>query len=110
MMMKQLIHKAKVMFFEPDGVSGTAEQRAFTALDADDLGQPVTGQQMSAEQQRIQFLETQNQQLRADIALLKNSSMGFAHELRELLADVTQLGFSTGVRTSQGVAPQAEIH
>ncbi len=109
-MMKQLIQKAKIMFFEPDEVSGAAGRRSFPPLDAEYPGQPVTSHRTSAEQQRIELLEAQNQQLRADIDLLKNFSIGFAQEMQELLADVSQLGFSTGVRTSQAVAPQAEIH
>ena len=108
--MKQLIQKAKIMFFEPEEVSGAVVRRTFAHLDADCLGQPVIGHRMTAEEQRIQMLEIQNQQLRADIAVLKNFSIGFAHEMQELLADVTQLGFSPGGRTPQAVAPQAEIH
>ncbi|MFZ3140534.1 hypothetical protein [Polaromonas sp.] len=107
--MKQLIQKAKFMLFEPDEVSETAARQGIgQQRPADIPDQPLTGHWMSAEQQRIQLLESQNQQLRADIAVLKNFSIGFAQELRELLTDVTQLGFSTGARTAQAAPTQAE--
>ncbi len=94
---------------ERDLAAGAGNAAEVARLE-DELNRLTTNAWIAAEQQRIQLLETQNQQLRADIALLKNFSIGFAHEMQELLADVTQLGFSTGVRTSQAVAPQAEIH
>ncbi|CAN5252428.1 hypothetical protein BH10PSE16_BH10PSE16_34470 [soil metagenome] len=106
--MKQLIQKAKVMLFEPDEVSETVVWQMLDPFDADALDHSLTGHRMTAEQQRIQLLESQNQQLREDIAVLKNFSIGFAHELRELLTDVTQLGFSTGARTAQAAPPQPE--
>lgn len=72
-MMMQLIQKAKIKFFEPDDVSGPAVRRMVN--------------RMTVEQQRIELLENQIQQLRADIARWKNSSLGFAHEMRALLND-----------------------
>ena len=42
---------------------------------------------MRCRQQRIELLEIQNRQLRADIAQWKNSSIGFARDMRKLLND-----------------------
>ena len=81
MMMKQLIQKAKIRFFVPDEVSGPAVHRLTSPLQGAVLNRP------SAEQQRIQLLENQIQQLRADVARWKNSSRCFAHEMRDLLTD-----------------------
>ena len=81
MMMKQLIQKAKFKFFEPDEVSGPMLRRLAGPLEGAMLSRP------SAEQQRIQHLENQIQQLRADVARWKKSSLCFAHEVRDLLAD-----------------------
>ena len=81
MMMKQLIQKAKIKFFEPDEVSGLAVRRIASPFEGAMLNRP------SAEQQRIQHLENQIQQLRADVARWKNSSLCFAHEMRDLLTD-----------------------
>ena len=87
MMMKQLIQKAKIKFFEPDEVSGPMVRRIASPLDMDFLNRPATLHRLSAEQQRIQLLENQIQQLRADVARWKNSSLCFAHEVRDLLTD-----------------------
>jgi len=87
MMMKQLIQKAKIKFFEPDEVSRPMVRRLASPPEADMLNWPVTFNQLSAEQQRIQVLENQIQQLRADVARWKNSSLCFAHEVRNLLTD-----------------------
>lgn len=81
MLMKQLIQKAKIKFFEPDEVSGPAVRRVVSAPEGAVLNR------LSAEQQRIQHLENQIQQLRADVARWKNSSLCFAHEVRDLLTD-----------------------
>jgi polyhydroxyalkanoate synthesis regulator phasin len=81
MMMKQLIQKAKSKFFEPDEVSGSMVRRIASPLEGAMLNRP------SAEQQRIQHLENQIQQLRADVARWKKSSLCLAHEVRDLLAD-----------------------
>ena len=81
MMMKQLIQKAKIKFFEPDEVSGPAVRRMASPLERAVLNRP------SPEQQRIQHLENQIQQLRADVARWKSSSLCFAHEVRDLLTD-----------------------
>lgn len=87
MMMKQLIQKAKIKFFEPDEVSRSAVRRMASPLEVGILHTPVTLNRLSAEQQRIQHLENQIQQLRADVARWKNSSLCFAHEMRDLLTD-----------------------
>ena len=81
MMMKQLIQKAKIKFFEPDEVSGPMVRCIASPFEGGMLNRP------SAEQQRIQHLENQIQQLRADVARWKNSSLRFAHEVRDLLTD-----------------------
>lgn len=80
-MMKQLIQKAKFKLFEPDEISGPAVRRMASPLGGGMLNRS------SAEQQRIQHLENQIQQLRADVARWKNSSLCFAHEVRDLLTD-----------------------
>lgn len=87
MMMKQLVHKAKTMFFEPDEVSRSMVQRMASPLESDRLDWPVAFTRLSAEQQRIQQLENQVQQLRAEVARWKNSSLCFAYEMRDLLTD-----------------------
>lgn len=87
MMMKRLIQKAKSKFFEPDEVSGPAARRIASLHEVAIFNRPVTLQRLSAEQQRIQLLENQIQQLRADVARWKNSSLRFAHEMRDLLTD-----------------------
>ena len=87
MMLKQLIQKAKIKFFEGDEVSGSAVRRITGPLQPDMSSWPHTLNPLSAEQQRIQLLETQVQQLRADVARWKNSSQCFAREMRDLLTD-----------------------
>lgn len=87
MMMKQLIHKAKIKFFEPDEVSGRQVRRIASPLEVDLLSWPASFNRLSPEQQRIQLLESQIQQLRADVARWKNSSLCFAQEMRNLLTD-----------------------
>ena len=87
MMMKQLIQKAKIRFFEPDEVNGSCVRPMAMPLQPDMSSWPLILDQTSAEQQRIQFLENQIQQLRADVAQWKNSSRCFAHEMRDLLTD-----------------------
>ena len=86
-MIKQMIQKAKIKFFVPEEVAGPV-----THLPAGyPAPTPVTllyaVRPLTAEQQRIELLETQNQQLRAEIVRCRNSSIGFAHEMRRLLTD-----------------------
>ena len=87
MIMKRLIQKAKIKFFEPDEVSRPGVRLEAGPLQPDMSSWPLILDQTSAEQQRIQFLENQIQQLRADVAQWKNSSRCFAHEMRDLLTD-----------------------
>ena len=84
-MMKQLIQKAKIKFFEPDGVGRPAVYRMANLFEAAPLTTPFRAS--SAEQQRIQLLEGQVRQLRADIEQWKNCSHRFAYEMRDLLTD-----------------------
>lgn len=87
-MMMQLIQKAKLKFFEPGGISSApAADHAAGPHEARSLNQPAGASGPSAEQQRIEWLESQVRQLRADNARWKNSSLGFAHEMRDLLND-----------------------
>ena len=60
----------------------TAVRRWVAQLDAETLGEPGIGKPLTAEQQRIRELETQNRQLRTDNDLLKKASAFFARELR----------------------------
>lgn len=87
MMMKQLIQKAKTRFFESDELSGRRVRRIANPFDMDILERPALFSRPSAEQQRIELLENQIRQLRADMARWKSTSLGFAHEMRDLLND-----------------------
>ena len=60
----------------------TAVRRWLTQFDAEQLGQAGIGKPLTAEQQRIRELETENRQLRTDNDLLKKASAFFARELR----------------------------
>ena len=51
-------------------------------VEAEQLGQPGIGKPLTAEQQRIRQLETENRQLRGDVEILKKASAFFARELR----------------------------
>ena len=86
-MMKLLIQKAKIKFFEPGEVSGPMVRPVAGPLQPDMSSRLLSLNRLSAEQQRIQLLESQIQQLRADVARWKNSSLCFAHEMRNLLTD-----------------------
>jgi transposase len=59
----------------------TAVRRWLTQFDAEQSGQPGIGKPLTAEQQRIRQLETENRQLRQDNVLLKKASAFFAREL-----------------------------
>lgn len=88
MMIKQLIQKARFRFFEPDEVSsGRLAHHTASHPDRDKPNRPAAESGLSAEQQRIAWLENQVRQLRADNAWWRNSSLGFAHEMRALLND-----------------------
>ena len=60
----------------------TAVRRWLTQFDAEQLGQAGIGKPLTAEQQRIRELETENRQLRTDNDLKKKASAFFARELR----------------------------
>jgi len=60
----------------------TAVRRWVAQFDAEQLGQSGIGKPLTAEQQRIRELETENRQLRTDNDLLKKASAFFARELR----------------------------
>ena len=63
-------------------IGETAVRRWVKQFDAEQLGQAGIGKPLSAEQQRIRQLETENWQLRSDNDLLKKASAFFARELR----------------------------
>lgn len=84
-MMKRLIQKAKIKFFEPDEVSGSGVRLLDGPLQPDMSSWPITLNPTSTEQQRIQLLENQIQLLRADVARWQHSSQCFAYEMRDLL-------------------------
>ena len=60
----------------------TALRRWVAQVEAEQLGQPGIGKPLTAEQQRIRQLETENRQLRGDVEILKKASAFFARELR----------------------------
>ena len=99
--MKQLIQQAKNMFLEPGQAQATTVRRIVGHLEVDQSGLPVIDYRTKNEQQRIQLLETQNQQLRMDIEMWKTSSLRFACELRELLTDEKAAKVGVEVGNSQ---------
>ena len=92
-MIKHLIQKAKIKFFEAGDAGDSGDAGAtLIRLPVGHLGlNPMTPpslmRRLNAAQQRIELLEVQNQQLRADIARCNSSYIGFAHEMRRLLAE-----------------------
>ena len=60
----------------------TAVRRWLRQFEADQVGQPGVGKPLTAEQQRVRQLESENRQLRMDNELLKKASAFFARELR----------------------------
>ena len=92
-MIKHLIQKAKIKFFEAGDAADSGDAGAtLIRLPAGHLGfnpmaPPSVMRRLTAAHQRIELLEIQNQQLRADIAHCKSSHIGFAQEMRRLLAD-----------------------
>lgn len=60
----------------------TAVRRWIAQFDAEQAGQIGVGKPLTAEQQRIRQLETENRQLRQDNDLLKKASAFFARELK----------------------------
>lgn len=60
----------------------TAVRRWLAQYDAERLGQAGLGKPLTAEQQRIRQLESENRQLQSDNDLLKKASAFFARELK----------------------------
>ena len=60
----------------------TAVRRWLEQYDAEQAGQRGIGKALTAEQQRIRALESENRQLRQDVDLLKKASAFFARELK----------------------------
>ena len=63
-------------------VGETAIRRWLAQYDAEQLGQAGIGKPLTAEQQRIRQLESENRQLQSDNDLLKKASAFFARELK----------------------------
>ena len=60
----------------------TAVRRWLAQVDAEQLGQPGISKPLTAEQQRIRQLESENRQLQGDFDILEKASAVFARELR----------------------------
>lgn len=60
----------------------SAVRRWLTQFDEETAGRPGLGKPLSAEQQRIRQLETENRQLKSDNELLKKASAFFAREIK----------------------------
>ena len=60
----------------------SAVRRWLTQFDAEMAGCPGIGKPLTAEQQRIRQLETENRQLKSDNDLLKKASAFFAREMK----------------------------
>lgn len=63
-------------------VGETALRRWLTQVDAEHAGERGIGKPLTADQQRIRQLESENRQLRSDNDLLKKASAFFARELK----------------------------
>lgn len=60
----------------------SAVRRWLTQFEAEQVGQNGIGKPITAEQQRIRQLESENRQLRGDVEILKKASAFFARELK----------------------------
>lgn len=60
----------------------TAVRRWLKQYEAEQTGQPFVGKPLTADQQRIRELETQNKRLQQDVEILKKASAFFARELK----------------------------
>ena len=60
----------------------SAVSRWLSQFEAEQAGLPGIGKPITAEQQRIRQLESENRQLRGDMEILKKASAFFARELR----------------------------
>lgn len=63
-------------------IGRTAAERWVAQYRAEQIGKAGIGKPITAEQQRIRQLETENRQLRSDNDLLKKASAFFARELK----------------------------
>ena len=63
-------------------VGETAVRRWLAQFEAEQLGQAGIGKPLTAEQQRIRELESENRQLQSDNDLLKKASAFFAREFK----------------------------
>lgn len=63
-------------------IGATAVRRWLKQVEAEWAGGPGIGNPLTAEQQRVRQLETENRQLRMDNDILKKASAFFARELR----------------------------
>jgi transposase len=63
-------------------VGETAVRRWLAQFNAEQLGQAGIGKPLTADQQRIRQLESENRQLQSDNDLLKKASAFFARELK----------------------------
>ena len=60
----------------------SAVSRLLSQFEAEQAGLPGIGKPITAEQQRIRQLESENRQLRGDMEILKKASAFFAREPR----------------------------
>ena len=60
----------------------SAVRRWLTQFDEEAAGRPGIGKPLSAEQQRMRQLESENRQLKSDNELLKKASAFFAREMK----------------------------
>ena len=63
-------------------ISANLIQRWLTQFDTEVAGRSGIGKPLTAEQQRIRQLETENRQLKSDNDLLKKASAFFAREMK----------------------------
>ena len=64
------------------GLVESVVRRWLSQFEAEQSGFPGIGKPITAEQQRIRQLESENRQLRGDVDILKKASAFFARELR----------------------------
>ena len=64
------------------GLVESVVRRWLSQFEAEQSGLPGIGKPITAEQQRIRQLESENRQLRGDVEILKKASAFFARELR----------------------------
>ena len=64
------------------GLVESVVRRWLSQFEAEQAGLPGIGKPLTAENQRIRQLESENRQLRGDVEILKKASAFFARELR----------------------------